>query len=68
MTEAFTEGVHYYFDEKGLMVLTGRYLLSRGECCGSGCRHCPYNYINVRPPMEQERLRKERALRNNKGH
>lgn len=35
------EDVDYYFD-KGLMVLTESYLRSRGYCCGSGCRHCPY--------------------------
>ncbi len=33
----------------GLLVLTGNYLLERGECCGAGCRHCPY------PPDEQSR-------------
>jgi Family of unknown function (DUF5522) len=27
----------------GLFVLTAAYLLERGECCGSGCRHCPYD-------------------------
>ena len=40
------EGLDYYF-ENGLMVLTGRFLLKRGYCCGNGCRHCPY-------PEEQE--------------
>jgi len=35
------EGVDYYFDG-GLMVLTERFLLKRGYCCGNGCRHCPY--------------------------
>jgi hypothetical protein len=37
----FIEGVDFYF-ENGLMVLTAAYLLKRGYCCGSGCRHCPY--------------------------
>ena len=23
-------------------VFTASYLLQRGYCCGSGCRHCPY--------------------------
>jgi hypothetical protein len=36
------EGVDYYFNEKGLMVLTAHYLRNRGYCCGNGCRHCPY--------------------------
>ena len=26
----------------GLFVMTSAYLLARGSCCGSGCRHCPY--------------------------
>jgi hypothetical protein len=26
----------------GFMVLTAEFLASRGTCCGSGCRHCPY--------------------------
>lgn len=28
------------FDEDG--ALTASYLLSRGYCCGNGCRNCPY--------------------------
>jgi hypothetical protein len=31
----------YYFDGP-YMVFTAAYLLKRGTCCGSGCRHCPY--------------------------
>lgn len=32
----------YEDPETGLFVLTARYLLARGHCCGRGCRHCPY--------------------------
>ncbi|MBP6003994.1 MAG: hypothetical protein KA746_11215 [Pyrinomonadaceae bacterium] len=39
--ETIVEGVDYYFED-GMMVLTGRYLLARGKCCGNGCRHCPF--------------------------
>jgi len=39
--ETFVEGLDFYFED-GLMVLTRRYLLNRGFCCESGCRHCPY--------------------------
>lgn len=35
------EGLHYYL-ENDLYVFTGRFLLERGYCCGSKCRHCPY--------------------------
>ncbi len=38
---ALVEGIDFYFED-GLMVLTRHYLLSRGFCCESGCRHCPY--------------------------
>ena len=32
-----------YYTENGAMVFTASYLKRRGYCCGSGCRHCPYN-------------------------
>jgi Family of unknown function (DUF5522) len=32
----------YYYIENGLIVFTSAYLLKRGFCCKSGCRHCPY--------------------------
>lgn len=35
------EGVDFYLED-GLYVFTGVYLLKRGYCCGSKCRHCPY--------------------------
>jgi hypothetical protein len=35
------EGRDYYI-ENGLFVFTGEFLLKRGYCCESGCRHCPY--------------------------
>jgi hypothetical protein len=28
--------------ENGLVVYTAAFHLKRGYCCGSGCRHCPY--------------------------
>jgi hypothetical protein len=31
----------FYFDG-GLMVFTAAYHSRRGYCCGSGCRHCPF--------------------------
>jgi Family of unknown function (DUF5522) len=39
--ETFVEGLDFYFEE-GMMVLTRKYLLDRGTCCDSRCRHCPY--------------------------
>jgi hypothetical protein len=31
-----------YYDEDGLIVMTATYHMKRGQCCGSGCRWCPY--------------------------
>jgi hypothetical protein len=36
----------WYF-EGGLLVYTAAYHLKRGSCCGSGCRHCPYDPKHV---------------------
>jgi hypothetical protein len=37
----FIEGIHYYL-ENGLIIMTEKYHIERGQCCGSGCKHCPY--------------------------
>jgi hypothetical protein len=60
--ENFIEGIHFYFDETGLMVLTEKYHLERGFCCGNGCRHCPYNYENVRDAEKKAILRKRKTI------
>jgi len=39
--EDLREGVDYYI-EGPYVVFTEAYHLKRGECCNSGCRHCPY--------------------------
>jgi len=40
---ALEAGVDYYL-ERGCWVFTEHYLIKRGWCCGSGCRHCPYRH------------------------
>jgi len=41
--EADEAGNDGYFDPlTGLFVMTRGFLLRRGSCCDSGCRHCPY--------------------------
>jgi Family of unknown function (DUF5522) len=32
-----------FYWEGGFIVFTRHYHLKRGYCCGSGCRHCPYD-------------------------
>lgn len=57
------EGVHYYVNEDGWVVLTALYLRERGYCCGNGCKHCPYDYENVPEPRRGELL-KDRSGKN----
>ena len=41
--EAVAAGRVLYRDPAtGLSVFTSVFLADRGYCCGSGCRHCPY--------------------------
>jgi hypothetical protein len=49
------EGEDFYY-ENGFIVLSEKYHLERGYCCGNGCRHCPYQYINVTEPRRSELL------------
>ncbi|KAA5534916.1 hypothetical protein F0919_09960 [Taibaiella lutea] len=51
------EGLDYYYNEEGKMVLTAHYLLNRGYCCGNGCRHCPYDYLQVPEPRRTALLK-----------
>ena len=44
------EGIHFYINKDGYMVLTEKYHLEKGFCCGMGCLHCPYQYTNVEEP------------------
>jgi hypothetical protein len=53
-----TEGIDFYYNDDGFMVLTKNYLLDRGYCCGNGCRHCPYQYERVPEPRRSELLSK----------
>ena len=36
-----------WYSDNGLLVYTAAYHLKRGHCCGSGCRHCPYEPKHV---------------------
>jgi hypothetical protein len=50
------EGEDFYYNEDGLFVFTEKYHLSKGFCCGNGCKHCPYDFINVPEPKRSELL------------
>ena len=46
-TQSLIEGIDYTIEGGVVLVFTAWYHLKRGGCCGSGCRHCPYDHINV---------------------
>ncbi|HEV3251832.1 MAG TPA: DUF5522 domain-containing protein [Puia sp.] len=56
MNNQLVEGLDFYYDEQGYIVLTEKYHLEKGFCCGNGCRHCPYQYENVPEPRRSELL------------
>jgi len=41
-TPRLVEGIDFYMEGEA-MVFTAHFLLRRGYCCNSGCRHCPYS-------------------------
>ncbi len=54
-----SEGTPLEEDEDGYMdgpyyVFTAAYHLKRGYCCGSRCRHCPYEHQAVAIPPTGE--------------
>lgn len=63
MKKQLIEGIDFYFNEDGYVVLTEKYHLEKGICCGNGCLHCPYDYINV-PEPRRSQLQHQKAIRN----
>jgi hypothetical protein len=61
MKKKLIEGEHFYYNEQGYMVLTAKYHLENGTCCGNGCLNCPYDHIKVPEPKRSE-LRAALAL------
>lgn len=52
--EACSHGELQYEDpETGYFVFTEVAHKKRGKCCGSGCRHCPFNHENVKDKASQ---------------
>ena len=54
--DKLVEGEDYYLNDQGYVVLTELYHLKKGYCCGNGCTHCPYSYVNVPEPRRTELL------------
>jgi hypothetical protein len=62
--DKLTEGLDYYIRDDGRLVFTEHFLLKRGFCCGNGCLHCPFDYMNV-PQPKRSILLAERDKRKN---
>ena len=53
---ALKNGESFYVDPRtGFHVFTEIGLRSRGNCCGSGCRHCPYQHESMSLPNRAAR-------------
>jgi hypothetical protein len=64
MKAQLIEGVDFYFNEDGYVVLTEKYHLEKGFCCGNGCKHCPYEFEAV-PEPKRSKLQENKAENNN---
>ena len=49
-----TEGEDFYYNGEGYIVLTEKFHLKKGYCCGNGCKHCPFNYESVPEPKRSD--------------
>jgi uncharacterized protein DUF5522 len=47
--DELVEGEDFY-REGPYIVFTAKFLLKRGYCCESGCRHCPYGFKKGEAP------------------
>jgi len=56
MSNNLVEGEDYYFNDDGFIVLTEKYHLYKGFCCGNGCKHCPFNFESVPEPKRSDLL------------
>jgi hypothetical protein len=59
LKQKLIEGKDFYYNEDGFFVMTEKYHLERGFCCGNGCKHCPYNYKNVPDARRRKLLEKK---------
>jgi Family of unknown function (DUF5522) len=59
MTKPLIEHEDFYYDINGYMVLTEKYHLQKGYCCGLGCRHCPYDFESVPEPQKSRLLEQQ---------
>lgn len=68
MNNNLVESEDYYFNEDGYIVLTEKYHLEKGYCCGNGCKHCPYDYDAVPEPKRSNLLSLKRNEKDGTKH
>jgi len=42
LVKSYKEGIHYYMENERV-IFTAQFHIERGQCCGNGCRHCPFD-------------------------
>jgi len=57
--EKLVEGEDFYYNVDGYTVLTAAFHLKKGICCGNGCLHCPYLYVNVPEALKPALIQKQ---------
>jgi 2-iminoacetate synthase ThiH len=62
------EKLDYYLNDQGFVVFTADFLLNRGYCCGNGCRHCPFEYKEVKNEQLKQKLIAEQKLQSEKNN
>jgi len=62
------EGEDFYYNSDGYIVLTEKFHLKKGFCCGNGCLHCPYEYSNVPEPKRTQLLNKKSDGKGEENH
>lgn len=55
MKDEFIRNVHYYL-ENDRVIFTEKWLIKRGECCGNGCRHCPFTPKHKKGNTEVDKI------------
>jgi hypothetical protein len=61
--ELFREGIDFYYNESGYMVLTEKYHLAKGYCCGNGCLHCPFDFDAVPEPKRSQLIAQKNEIK-----
>lgn len=65
--ENLVQGEDYYYNDQGYIVLTQNFHLKKGFCCGNGCKHCPYEFVNVPEPKRSELVAASRVKKTDQG-